>query len=74
MVMFDSPIRFPITTIKQQPTPFAVSQSPAPLSGNARGALLAATQAREGIALVAVVGIGLLAQKVLRRDLSATRT
>jgi hypothetical protein len=36
--------------------------------------LLAATQAREGIALVAVVGIGLLAQKVLRRDLSATRT
>jgi APA family basic amino acid/polyamine antiporter len=31
--------------------------------------LLAATQAREGIALVAVVGIGLLAQKVLRRDL-----
>ena len=36
--------------------------------------LLAATQAREGIALVAVVGIGLLAQKFLRRDLSATRT
>jgi len=32
-------------------------------------ALLAATQLREGIALVSLVAIGLLAQKVLRRDI-----
>jgi amino acid transporter len=32
-------------------------------------ALLAATQLREGIALAALVAIGLLAQKVLRRDI-----
>jgi basic amino acid/polyamine antiporter, APA family len=32
-------------------------------------ALLAATQLREGIEIIALVGIGLLAQKVLRRDL-----
>lgn len=32
-------------------------------------ALLAATQMREGIALAALISIGLLAQKFLRRDL-----
>lgn len=32
-------------------------------------ALLAATQLREGVAILALVGVGLVAQKVLRRDL-----
>lgn len=32
-------------------------------------ALLAATQRREGIAIIALVGVGLVAQKALRRDL-----